>query len=108
MQKISDFLKDLNSHSIYAEPTLSADFERTFGKKAPWPTHSIGRTSTSTGQFKGVEGELRGKDSDRCSYGYEIAAACEQEFAKTSEFGNYHGRGSAFRASIAALEKAGL
>ena len=105
---IGKFVSDLDSHSIYEEPKLSHDFEKETGKKACWPTHSIGNTSSTKGEFKGVEGELRGADHERCSYGWEIARSIEREYVGTDEGGKYNGRGFAFRASIEAIQKKGV
>lgn len=107
MKKVSEFLKELDSHFIYVEPQLSEEFEKETGEKAPWQKHTVGSTNTSLGQFKGVEKEIKGNESDHCSYGWEIAAACEKEFAQTYTYAHFNGRGFAFRAAIEAIEKVG-
>lgn len=107
-KKIGEWLKDLNSHEIYAEPELSKDFEEQTGKVACWPTHSIGKTSSTKGEFKGVVGELSGKDHECCSYGYQIARSIEYALLGTDSGAKYNGRGFSFRASLEAIEKASI
>lgn len=106
--KISGWLAGLHSHGIYPEPELAKEFEEATGHKACWMTHSKGNTNSSQGQFKGVEKPIPGADHERCSYGYEIAAALEEKFAKSHTWANYSGRGFSFQAAYRALEKAGF
>ena len=106
MKKIAGFVSELSSHAVYAEPQLSTEFEQETGHKAPWPKNTVGRTNTTLGHFKGLEHEIKGNESLLCSYGWEIASACEEEFAKTNEWAKYMGRGSSFRAAVESLEKA--
>lgn len=108
MKKIGEWLKDLNSHEIYSEPELTQDFEKATGKIACWPTHSVGKTSSTLGEFKGVVGPLEGKDHERCSYGYQIANCLESSYTKSYEGGKYNGRGFSFRASLEAIQKAAI
>lgn len=106
MKKIGEFLKQLHSHGIYSEPDLQKEFEAETGMKAPWPTHTVGRTSCNTGP-KGVV-HLEGKDHELCSYGFQIAASLEETFAGSNEHSKFTGRGFAFRASLEAIQKQGL
>lgn len=108
MKKVSEFVREIHSHAVYQEPELSREFEKDTGKKACWPTHSVGKTNSTLGKLKGITSEIKGNESDRVSYGYEIANHCEQTYANSSDGMTFYGRGFSYRASLAALEKIGL
>lgn len=108
MKKVGAFVKELSSHSIYDHKILAKEFEQETGKKADWPIHTVGRTNSTLGTFKGLEQEIEGNESELVAYGYEIAAWAEQRFAKNNEWSHYHGRGSSFDASVRELEKANV
>jgi len=73
MKKVSEFLKELNSHSVYHEPTTSNRFKEETWFDAPWRRHTVGSVNASVGHFKGLQEEIKGNESDHCSCGYEIS-----------------------------------
>jgi hypothetical protein len=106
MIKPSKFLADIHSHGVYKEPYLSEVYKQETGLEPAWEQHTVGATNCSVGSFKGLVNEIKTNESDRCSYGYEIAVAIAEQlipgFTTVCS-----GRGFQFQEAVGALLKSG-
>jgi len=107
MEKISKWLEGYDSHTIYSNDKLEQDFREKTGKEPKWSTTTIGKLRESEGSFKGPM-NLKGNDSDVVACGWIVAEGLERAYAGTRAYAEFHGRGSAFRASIEALKSKGF
>lgn len=107
MQKISKWLEELDSHTIYSNDKLVKDFRAKTGKEPKWSTTTIGKLRELEGSFKGPM-NLKGNDSEVVACGWIVAEGLERVYAETRDYAEFHGRGSAFRASIEALKRKGF
>lgn len=112
MKKPSEWLSDFDSHGIYEAEACEKDFRESCGPLPTdpvpvWPVHSVAATRQAI-KARGVGGIVNGNSRDRVCYGYEIANALAEHYAKFSGFRRFHGRGSQFEASVRALHEAGF
>ena len=99
--KVSEWLNDrISSHGIYTASELAQDFREQTGIEPCWPTHTV-EDARAAIDARGLDGHV--DDGPDVAYGYEIAAALEHKLAGTHTCDMFHGRGSRFRASVAAI-----
>jgi hypothetical protein len=100
--KPSELLADMDSHSIQNAKMLEeCQFDTSMV-----PTFSMKETEANM-KARGLGGWIEGKPEDRLIYGWTTAAALARQFLGNAPGSAFMGRGSSFRADLAALEKAG-
>jgi hypothetical protein len=101
--KPSEFLDTLDGHGIYNATRLQeCDFDVSFV-----PTFSMQQTIDAI-KARGLGGNLHGDEDARVIWGYTTSAALAKQYLDHVPSGRLHGRGSGFRADLAALKEAGL
>jgi len=98
--KISDYIKDLDSHDIYSHEDLAAEFTEQTGIEPCWPTHSPEATVEAINN-RGLGGVLAKSPAKKLAYGYQIAEALAKKYANFTS--NKEVRGFRFRECVNAL-----
>jgi hypothetical protein len=103
--KISEWLdKNVHSHDIATQDEVAADFKEETGFEACWPTHTVKETIKSI-EERGLGGKITGDPDTIVAWGYEIAEALANKYAKFRPW--KMGRGSRFQQCVDALKEAG-
>lgn len=105
--RVSEWIRNnVNSHEIYDSTKLGKSFTaRTGLQQPPWPEHSTQETARAI-QSRGLSGSIEKQEVSN-AYGWEVAESLARKLAQWP--GTFQqGRGSRFRAAIAALDQAGM
>jgi hypothetical protein len=106
LQSISEWLSELDGHSIYDSAKLKTDFEKHTGQKAPdWPEYTPQQTR-ATMQARGLGGTHNNPTGAKECWGYTLAAHLASKLANYSS--PAMGRGRSFWDCVSAIKKAGL
>lgn len=106
----SEWLGNLDTHSIYASANLRQSFKRRTGKDAPrWPEYTPEQSNEAIDN-RGLGGQYVKATDPLGANGWEIAEAIAYKFAREQAEAQPvpMGRGFRFRAAVDALRKAGL
>ncbi len=105
--KVSEFLKELDSHGIYKADTLAAEFTEKTGKTPCWPVHRAADAAAAI-QTRRLGGQLGSNDpQEKLAYGYEIAEALANLYGAKDNTRQYPGRATRFRDAIERIVRAG-
>jgi len=106
-QKPSEWLAELDSHSICYSPEAKADFEQATGMNAPkWPEYTLRATRASM-RKRGLGGWLAADAKEPSCNAWEMAEATARQLVQYG--GSFaQGRGRRFRDAIAALREGGF
>lgn len=106
--KLSEWLDTYtSSHNIYTHAKIAANFKEKTGCEPCWPTHTVSETKVVM-ESRGLGGNIEGKDSDICAWGWEIADGVSVRHTGFSHRHVYFGHGRIWQAAIDKLKAAGL
>ena len=103
--KVSEWLAQHSSHSIYDAKAIAENFQEETGLKACWSSHSA-QEMIGMIKARGLGGSLEGDQP--VIAGYEIAEALAERLTNSESHRRFHGRGSRFDAALIALQQANL
>jgi hypothetical protein len=101
--KPSEFLSEMDGHGIYSAEKLG---ELDAEYRDAVPTYSHQQTFAAI-EARGLGGELAPDNGVKLIYGYTTAAALARLLLDEAPSNSLFGRGSGFRADLAALRAAG-
>lgn len=102
--KPSEFLSQMEGHGIYDAKMLS-DLDEQYRGCVPTFTH---KQTIAAIAARGLGGELAPDNGAKLIYGYSTASALANALLPDAPSNHLFGRGSGFRADLAALEEAGF
>ena len=105
MKKISEFLSELDSHSIYESEPMKKDFKEQTGQEPVWGEYTERQTAEAM-ESRGLGGYMNPADGKKLCYGYDVAKSLAQKHAPGYRCTKM-GRGFAFQEALEALRNAG-
>lgn len=104
--KLSQWLKEFNSHGIYVTVEIEKELNEKFSKDIRLPYTTVGKLRGWIGTFKGPEA-LTGEYNEHITDGWELAHILASRELGYQPDAGLNGRGSRFDACVNALEKSG-
>lgn len=105
MQKISEWLSELGTHTILDCAKAKEDFTKETGEPAPWGDGYTQPEMQAQIDGRGKGGDCHAKEGVKLIGSLDVASACYDKFRGSEEAAGKFGMGSQFREYVDAIKR---